>query len=120
MLMQGVTSSCKFKPARRRARVGVLLAVAHVVVHLMLLNGHQQKLQRSYQLTTRAVVTTQLTSASVGTRHLRCIYTTSRAIPLNPTTGIWLFAECHILCRVFFFGHSAKKLFAECHAKNTR
>jgi hypothetical protein len=31
MLMQGVTSSCKFKPARRRARVAVLLAVAHVV-----------------------------------------------------------------------------------------
>jgi hypothetical protein len=24
------------------------------------------------------------------------------------------------LCRVFYFGHSAKKFFAECHAKNTR
>jgi hypothetical protein len=34
------------------------------------------------------------------------------------TTGIWLFAECHILWRVFYFGHSTKKLFAECHAKN--
>jgi hypothetical protein len=24
------------------------------------------------------------------------------------TTGIWLFGECQILCRVFYFGHSAK------------
>jgi hypothetical protein len=56
-----------------------------------------------------------------------------------PTTGIWLFAECHILCRVFYFGHSAKsslpsatqktlgkrkhstkKLFAECFIFDTR
>jgi hypothetical protein len=55
------------------------------------------------------------------------------------TTGIWLFAECHILCRVFYFGHStksslssatqktlgkrkhsAKKLFAECFIFDTR
>jgi hypothetical protein len=55
------------------------------------------------------------------------------------TTGIWLFAECHILCRVFYFGHSAKsslpsatqktlgkrkhsakKLFAECCICDTR
>jgi hypothetical protein len=28
--------------------------------------------------------------------------------------GIWLFTEYQI------FGHSAKKLFTECHAKNTR
>jgi hypothetical protein len=53
------------------------------------------------------------------------------SLPL--TTGIWLFADCHILCRVFFSGtrqrsflpsatqktlgkrkHSAKKLFVEC------
>src|SRR5688572_32867369 len=59
------------------------------------------------------------------------------SIPL--TTGIWLFAECHILCRVFYFGHSAKsslpsatqktlgkrkhsakKLFAECFIFDTR
>jgi hypothetical protein len=33
------------------------------------------------------------------------------------TTGIWLFVECHILCRVFYFGHSTNKLFAECHPK---
>jgi hypothetical protein len=26
-----------------------------------------------------------------------------RKIPVRTTTGIWLFAECHILCRVFFF-----------------
>jgi hypothetical protein len=58
----------------------------------------------------------------------------------NPvTTGIWLFAEYHILCRVFYFGHSAKsslpsatqktlgkrkhsakKLFAECFIFDTR
>jgi hypothetical protein len=25
-----------------------------------------------------------------------------------------------MICRVFFFGHSAKKLFAECQIKNTR
>jgi len=55
------------------------------------------------------------------------------------TTGIWLFAECQILCRVFYFGHSAKsslpsatqktlgkrkhsakKLFAECFIFDTR
>jgi hypothetical protein len=55
------------------------------------------------------------------------------------TTGIWLFAECYILCRVFYFGHSAKsslpsatqktlgrrkhsakKLFAECFIFDTR
>jgi hypothetical protein len=34
------------------------------------------------------------------------------------TTGIWLFAEYQIFCRVFFW-HSAKKLFAECFF-NTR
>jgi hypothetical protein len=39
---------------------------------------------------------------------------------IHYTTRIWLFAECHILCRVFYFGHSANKLFAECHAKNPR
>jgi hypothetical protein len=47
MLMQEVMSSCKFRPARRRARMGVLLAVAQVVVHLVLRNGHQQKLNPS-------------------------------------------------------------------------
>jgi hypothetical protein len=55
------------------------------------------------------------------------------------TTGIWLFVECHILCRVLFLGtrqrnslssatqktlgkrkHSAKKLFAECFIFDTR
>jgi hypothetical protein len=55
------------------------------------------------------------------------------------TTGIWLFAECQIFCRVFFSGtwqrsslpsatqktlgkrkHSAKKLFAECFIFDTQ
>jgi hypothetical protein len=55
------------------------------------------------------------------------------------TTRIWLFAECQIFCRVFYFGHSAKsslpsatqktlgkikhsakKLFAECFIFDTR
>jgi hypothetical protein len=55
------------------------------------------------------------------------------------TIEIWLFAECHILCRVFYFRHSAKsylpsatqktlgkrkhsakKLFAECFIFDTR
>jgi hypothetical protein len=54
-------------------------------------------------------------------------------------TGIWLFVECYIFCRVFYFGHSAKsslpsttqktlgkrkhsamKLFAECFIFDTR
>ena len=30
------------------------------------------------------------------------------------TTGYGFFAECPRLCRVFFIGHSAKRLFAEC------
>jgi hypothetical protein len=60
------------------------------------------------------------------------------AIKGGVTTGIWLFAECHILCRVFYFGHSTKsslpsatqktlgkrkhsatKLFAECFIFDT-
>jgi hypothetical protein len=55
------------------------------------------------------------------------------------TTGIWLFVECQIFCRVFFRAlgkealcrvprkktlgkrkHSAKKLFAECFIFDTR
>jgi hypothetical protein len=67
-----------------------------------------------------------------------CGTVVSRRRP-SGTTGIWLFAECHILCRVFYFGHSAKsslpsatqktlgkikhsakKLFAECFIFDTR
>jgi hypothetical protein len=63
----------------------------------------------------------------------------SPKVEVYVTTGIWLFAECHILCRVFYFGHStksslpsatqktlgkrkhsAKKLFAECFIFDTR
>jgi hypothetical protein len=32
-----------------------------------------------------------------------------KAVSLAYTTGIRFFAECHVVCRVFFFGHSAKK-----------
>jgi hypothetical protein len=64
---------------------------------------------------------------------------TQSATTMTLTTGIWLFAECQILCRVFYFGHSAKsslpsatqktlgkrkhsakKLFAECFIFDTR
>ena len=36
------------------------------------------------------------------------------------TTGIASFAECQELCRVFYIGHSAKDVFAECPNSNTR
>ena len=36
------------------------------------------------------------------------------------TTGILKFTECFYVCRVYFLGHSANKLFAECCTKNTR
>ena len=36
------------------------------------------------------------------------------------TTGNRHFAECRRLCRVYFIGHSAKTVFAECQMKYTR
>jgi hypothetical protein len=36
------------------------------------------------------------------------------------TTGIRFFTEYHVVCRVFFFRHSVKKLFCEGSIKNTR
>ena len=36
------------------------------------------------------------------------------------TTGNRHFAECRRLCRVYFIGHSAKTVFAECQIKYTR
>ena len=33
------------------------------------------------------------------------------------TTGNSMFAECSTFCRVYFFVHSANKVFAECHKK---
>ena len=39
---------------------------------------------------------------------------------LTITTGNSMFAECSTFCRVYFFVHSANKVFAECHTKNTR
>jgi hypothetical protein len=44
----------------------------------------------------------------------------SHACNETSTTGIRLFPEYQMFCRVFFFGHSAKKLFIECQAKNPR
>jgi hypothetical protein len=35
------------------------------------------------------------------------------------TTGIRLFAECQMICQMFF-GHSIKKYFIECLTKSTR
>ena len=32
------------------------------------------------------------------------------------TTGDTLYAECQMLCLVFYIGHSAKERFAECHS----
>jgi len=36
------------------------------------------------------------------------------------TTGYGLFVECPRLYRVFFIGHSVKRLFAECQRESTR
>ena len=36
------------------------------------------------------------------------------------TTGDGFFAECPRLCRVFFIGHSVKRLFTECQRESTR
>jgi hypothetical protein len=50
---------------------------------------------------------------------VRCIYRYLDAqefgignIPIPSTTGIRRFAERQLICRVSFFGHSAKKVFA--------
>ena len=40
--------------------------------------------------------------------------------PTPLSTGILKFAECFYVCRVYSFGHSANKFFAECCAKNPR
>jgi len=41
-----------------------------------------------------------------------CSRTGQAGLP-TPTTGNWVFAECKIVCRVHYIGHSAEKLFVE-------